>query len=896
VDQNRGDLPRSEGPGGCRLFSRLSHTRGIATSVGQRRKLSTRCASWVGVVSENTCSSDNRRRQHLACSERFGHSPVDLRQNLSPRPDLTRVRMEVTISPKLKATMTTVRNTRGLGEEMRLREPNPTMPHVSAGHGSCGHLASSLSVTEDGTRSTWKRIFNAACLTLLFCFRLCGAIDPEPTVPESVGVNIHFIDPQPGEMKMLAASGVRWVRMDFGWSRIETARGQYDFTAYDRLVALLEQYKIRPVFILCYVNALYDEGLSPHTDEGVQAFARWAAASVTHFKGRGIVWEMYNEPNFFFWRPKTNVEAYIKLALAVGEAIYEAAPDEDYIGPAGFGVDLPFLEACFKAGLLNYWSGVSIHPYRPMDPEAAAADFMAVRILIRRYARQGKQIPILSGEWGYPTNSDQTGVDEETQGRLLPRQWLNNLANDIPLSIWYDWHDDGPDPKEREHHFGIVRFTYDGARDPVYDPKPAYRAARTLTTFLEGFRFNKRLVVGGPNDYALLFSKGDAVRLVVWTTAPAPHPVSIPASPGPFSVVAHTGKKLPEVVADKGSLTVVATDAPKYLEPEKPNDLLRVAAAWMRAPLEVSTTAPKEVLLTLNLRNPLSKTLRVKTEPNFEAEAASGKDVSLSTSVKVLRAPDPIRVPIEWEFNGLGNIAQETHIHVTNPLRMNLFPVAGNILPVGVRNPTGESFDGEILLTDVAGLRCDPCSAPLSLKSGETAKTVRLTLGGSERVYRAGMLVKDSKGETVLVVAAARLASGDNFARYPSGGQPETYQLVPEGDAQVASEQALSVAAPPGGPPYPGLGCLKVVYHFAPGEKLIRVAPLAEDIKTIQGEPGSFGLWVYGDGGGNTLGLRFVDKTGQVFQEGDSLITWKGWRYALFPMGTALAKHWGRRR
>jgi len=768
------------------------------------------------------------------------------------------------------------------------------MHDVNAGHWRRGRLAASAGVTADGTQSAWRRVFIiAAGLTLPFCFRLCGAINLHPTVQESVGVAIHFTDPQPGEMKMVAASGVRWIRMDFDWSRIETARGQYNFTAYDRLVAMLEESKIRPVFILCYANGLYDEGLSPHTDEGVQAFARWAAASVIHFKGQGIVWEMYNEPNFLFWRPKPNVEAYIRLALAVGEAIYEAAPDEDYIGPAGSGVDLPFLEACFKAGLLNYWSGVSVHPYRRADPEAATADFVALRNLILRYAPPGKQIPVLSDEWGYSTNSDRTGIDEEAQGKFLPRQWLNNIANDVPLSIWYDWHDDGPDPKEREYHFGIVRFTYEGARDPVYDPKPAYRAAQTLTTFLEGFRFNKRLVVGGSDDYAVLFCKGDAVRLVVWTTAAAPHRVSIPASPGRFAVIGHTGEHLPDVVAGKGSLSVVATDAPHYFEPEKPNDLLRVAAAWMRAPLEIHTTAPKEILLTLNLRNPLLKTLRVKTEPHLVAQVASGKDISLSTPVKVLRAADPVRVLIEWEVNGLGRMTQETQIQVINPLVANLSPVAGNILPVGVWNPSGEAFEGELFLTDVAGMRCDPCSAPLNLQSGEIAKFLRIALSGSERVYRAGLLVKDSKGETVLTVAAARLASGDNFARYHSGGQLESYQLVPEGDPHVKSEQELSVGAPPGGPPYPGMGCLKVAYHFAPGDKLIRVTPLAENMKTIQGQPNSFGLWVYGDGAGNRLGLRFVDQTGQVFQEGGSLITWKGWRYAVFPMGTALANHWG---
>ena len=118
----------------------------------------------------------------------------------------------------------------------------------------------------------------------------------------------------------------------------------------------------------------------------------------------------------------------------------------------------------------------------------------------------------------------------------------------MPLSIWYDWHDDGTDPKEPEHHFGTVENAYHAGRDPVYDPKPAYRAAKTLTTALAGFRFNKRLAVGGADDYVLLFAKGDDVRVAAWTTAREPHAVVIPASPGKFAATAHTGESLPALV------------------------------------------------------------------------------------------------------------------------------------------------------------------------------------------------------------------------------------------------------------------------------------------------------------------------------------------------------------
>ena len=282
-----------------------------------------------------------------------------------------------------------------------------------------------------------------------------------PVIPEGLGVNIHFTSPRPGEMEMLAAGGFRLVRMDFAWAGIERKAGEYDFSAYDGLVKACEEHHVRPMFILDYANPNYDQGLSPHTDEGRAAFAKWAAASAQHFKGRGVVWEMYNEPNIHFWKPRPNVDDYAKLAVAVGKALKEAAPGETYVGPATSEVDLAFIETCFKAGLLDYWSAVSVHPYRQKDPETVSADYRKLRQLIRKYAppeKVVKGVPILSGEWGYSTAWN--GFDEERQGKYLPRQWLVNLYNEVPVSVWYDWHDDGTNPKEGEHHFGTVHNEY----------------------------------------------------------------------------------------------------------------------------------------------------------------------------------------------------------------------------------------------------------------------------------------------------------------------------------------------------------------------------------------------------------------------------------------------------
>jgi hypothetical protein len=37
---------------------------------------------------------------------------------------------------------------------------------------------------------------------------------PGPAIPDGLGVNIHFTDPRPGEMEMLADAGFKFVRMD----------------------------------------------------------------------------------------------------------------------------------------------------------------------------------------------------------------------------------------------------------------------------------------------------------------------------------------------------------------------------------------------------------------------------------------------------------------------------------------------------------------------------------------------------------------------------------------------------------------------------------------------------------------------------------------------------------
>ena len=355
---------------------------------------------------------------------------------------------------------------------------------------------------------------------------------PQPVIPAGAGVNIHFVTGHQEDLDLIASAGLKFVRMDFAWGGTETKKGEYNWAGYEELLTNLEKRGLRALFILDYSNPLYEETVtsphpqtgesqrstaSPQHPESVAAFARWAAAAARHFHGRHVLWEIWNEPNGNFWSPKPDVQQYTALALATCKAIRESDPQATIIGPASSGFPWEFLESFLKSGVLEYLGAVSVHPYRNprSPPETAESDYQRLRKMIEQYAPAAKKgkIEILSGEWGYSSHTK--GVSLETQAAYAARQQLSNLLNGVPLSIWYDWKNDGADAAENEHNFGLVW--------PDLKPKPAYVAIKTLTRELSDFRIEQRISTPNDKDYALVWTNAAGGRkLAAWTLA-EPH-------------------------------------------------------------------------------------------------------------------------------------------------------------------------------------------------------------------------------------------------------------------------------------------------------------------------------------------------------------------------------------
>lgn len=691
-----------------------------------------------------------------------------------------------------------------------------------------------------------------------------SALPPPGRMPDGVGVNIHFRGAPARDLDGIQRAGFRWIRMDFVWDYIEKTQGVYDFTDYDTLVAGLRSRHIRPLFILDYGNKLYQEG-APRSPQARAAFARFAAAAADHYRGQSIIWEIWNEPNIGFWQPQPNADEYAALAFETARAIKATDPNATVIAPGSSTLPLPFMETLFKTGALRYLDAVSFHPYRGDNPESAAADYAQVRRLIAKYA-PGRDVPLVSSEWGYTTAS----VSEKTQAQYLTRQMLSNMIEGIRVSIWYDWHNDGTNPKEGEHNFGTVRYNY--------APKPAYVAARTLTHALDGYQFIKRLSLPSDKDYLLLMRHGSQVRLVAWTTG-NPHPVTLPL-PGATriqSLVDATSQTLKAPL----QITLSLDGSPRSLTPSATaTPALLQAADWTVAARNPSYTSGQPLGMTLTYVNRDSRQHRVGlaveiavpgTNTPHRAAIAAAPVTSSQTQRRTFALLGFSRVPVQAQVSLVIDGQRQPYAQTvtwtpTDPITLSAAPRVPSGFAVQVLNPAGTAFRGR-LTSNTPG---DTGGIPVLLRAGQ--KMTEVAAPGQTARPTAWTL-RDAHGAFVAALPAQR------FVPYPVAW--DQVQTLRDGDPKLQWD--LSAV--------PSNDGLNVTYRFAPGWAFWRAVPPSQS--PLTDKPTGFGLWVRGDGSGNLVRMRFRDATGQTFQPDGVAMNWTGWRWVTFPLTVGGSQHVG---
>ena len=299
-------------------------------------------------------------------------------------------------------------------------------------------------------------------------------------------------------------TGVKWARIQSGWEKTERVRGVYDFEWLDRVVDRFLSYKITPWICLCYGNPLYTEsakkvfgsvGCPPiFTLEEKEAWRQYVTAAALHFKGRGVYYEVWNEPDGqWCWRHGPNAEELGVFTRDTARYIHAAYPDAKVIGGSVCLRNPEYLNDALRTGMGKEIDYISYHEYTP-DETKVLETVENYRALARQY---NPKLEIIQGESGSQSRMGGRGAlhtlawTEEKQAKQLARHTMADLISDVFFTSYFSCVDmaeamggiRGDKTTYRDFgYFGVLgmRFDENGEAVGEYQYKKSYIALQTV--------------------------------------------------------------------------------------------------------------------------------------------------------------------------------------------------------------------------------------------------------------------------------------------------------------------------------------------------------------------------------------------------------------------------------
>jgi hypothetical protein len=287
--------------------------------------------------------------------------------------------------------------------------------------------------------------------------------NPDRTLPNRLGLNVH-VPSNPMIDDVAANLGMRWVRLDFDWFRLEPTQGAFDWWELDRVVARAHAQGVEMLATLAYTPAWASANpTSPHISDPPAQRRFW-----TDFVGQAVGrypqirhWQFWNEPNVREFWSGSPVQYRAEILEPAAALVRSIDPTLRVVAPGLAnlrGWRDWFREALLAVELIDV---VNHHNYASSGREAILAlerDTLgqpSLRTLIQELGAEGK--PFWLTETGLRSDrGDQRRYYEEVVDTLSERTWVDRVF------FFHYW--DGPG--QGNGGFGIV--------NEDFTPKPAY--------------------------------------------------------------------------------------------------------------------------------------------------------------------------------------------------------------------------------------------------------------------------------------------------------------------------------------------------------------------------------------------------------------------------------------
>jgi len=343
---------------------------------------------------------------------------------------------------------------------------------------------------------SFRRSGSLVCIVLVSLWSSCTSIQfqvPEPrTIPSDAFGMAHaggrFTEK---ENRLLDSMGVSWIRNTFRWDSIQKRTKQWDFRRWDRYVENAERAGKKVLAVLAYdVPWIYgkeEKEARRHIEpDKIPYFLQYVEGIVRRYKGRIHAYEIWNEPNWLFWKGPD--EDFFTLATETAKRIKEVDPHCYLVVGSFWRVPRSFIRGMFRSGAFQYADAVSFHPYA-LTPEGTIALYDQLKAILEEEGFKGD---IWVTEVGYPTGGWYlTRVSEERKPSYVIKTLAGLLVRGVRVVFWYELFDkfpkgDAPSVLDSELYFGL--------NYPDFKPKSGMIAYSILATQIAGSTYRPDLV------------------------------------------------------------------------------------------------------------------------------------------------------------------------------------------------------------------------------------------------------------------------------------------------------------------------------------------------------------------------------------------------------------------
>jgi hypothetical protein len=273
--------------------------------------------------------------------------------------------------------------------------------------------------------------------------------------------------------------GIGVVRVPVVWASVQPGpRSDYDWAALDQAVELTARARLEVLPFLYGSPHWIGAGTRLPVDGGRQrrAWSEFVRAAAERYGSRGEfwvehgresgdfvpktpirTWQIWNEPNFFYFARPASPERYGRLLKLSERALRQGDPGARMISAGLFGNPRQRPPAAMKAtvfvermlrvgGVRRALDGVSLHPYVP-DVASLRIEIEALRGILRRHGGGRLGIYLTEMGWGSaaPNRNASFEVGLRGQARELTAAYRYLLPNRRRLNLkqvfWFSWKD-----------------------------------------------------------------------------------------------------------------------------------------------------------------------------------------------------------------------------------------------------------------------------------------------------------------------------------------------------------------------------------------------------------------------------------------------------------------------